>query len=235
MARSSENNSTFYARWTDDRTKPQLLRVHLTNVSQRARAFAAAARGCDSEFIVAAEVAGLLHDLGKYRLEFQEYLNIGDRGRGSAETHHAIYGAVAGGIVWNAVAIAFAIGGRHAGLHNEGSLSDQIRGSRYQATSRFPALLDTANCEVEVAEVLARLRPQREDGSDSKACISFEDDDCDRRRFDVFVRMLFAILIDADRLDSERFEQEHRRKRTWERPSQMLDAKTLLSRLEAAR
>ena len=38
-------------------------------------------------------MAGLLHDLGKYRQEFQEYQN-GIRARG-IETNHSVYGAAA--------------------------------------------------------------------------------------------------------------------------------------------
>ena len=76
MSECSRINSTFYARWTDDRTKPQPLCSHLTNVSRRAEAFAELVRRSDSAFAAAAKLAGLLHDLGKYRLAFQEYLNV---------------------------------------------------------------------------------------------------------------------------------------------------------------
>ncbi len=187
-------------------------------------------------FVAAAKLAGLLHDLGKYRLAFQEYLNVGDRGRRSAETDHAAYGAAAGGVAWDALAVAFAIGGHHAGLHDLGLLMKQIEGSRYHAIDRFPELFDTANESDQLAGELAILKPNQDNLSDSLARIDFdEDDESDKRRFDVFVRMLFAILVDADRLDSEKFEQEHRRQRAWERPTRMLDATVLLDRLDAAR
>jgi CRISPR-associated endonuclease/helicase Cas3 len=193
-------------------------------------------RGSDVAFVAAAKLAGLLHDLGKYRLAFQEYLNAGDRGRRSAETDHAIYGAAAGGVAWDALAVAFAIGGHHAGLHDLGLLMKQIEGSRYHAIDRFPGLLDTADECDQLAGALAILKPNQNDLSDSLARLDFdEDDESDKRRFDVFVRMLFAILVDADRLDSEKFEQEHRRQRAWERSTRRLDATTLLARLDAAR
>lgn len=69
-----------------DRSRWQLLRDHLGNVARIARRFAAPLGLADE-----AELAGLLHDLGKYRDEFQAYLR-GERGR-SVETQHAIYGA----------------------------------------------------------------------------------------------------------------------------------------------
>lgn len=236
MSQHAETNSTFYARWTDDRSKPQPLCSHLANVSRRANVLAELVRGSDVAFVAAAKLAGLLHDLGKYRLAFQEYLNVGNRGRRSAETDHAIYGAAAGGVAWDALAVAFAIGGHHAGLHDLGLLMKQIEGSRYHAIDRFPGLLDTADESDQLAGALAILKPNQEDLSDSLARLEFdEDDESDKRRFDVFVRMLFAILVDADRLDSEKFEQEHRRQRAWERATRMLDPTTLLARLDAAR
>src|SRR5580765_3543390 len=64
----------------------QPLVVHLRNVARLAKGFAALLG-----FAAEAELAGLLHDLGKYRDEFQAYLR-GQRGS-SVETQHAIFGA----------------------------------------------------------------------------------------------------------------------------------------------
>ena len=236
MSESSPINSMFYARWTDDRIKPQPLSSHLTNVSRLANAFAELVRRSDVAFVAAAKLAGLLHDLGKYRVAFQVYLNAGDRGRRSAETDHAVYGAAAAEVDWSELAIAFAVAGHHAGLHDECQLANMISGRKYQAVNRFPELLVTADRTGELGGLLAALKPNAEHTSDSFASLGVdEDDDCDKRRFDVFVRMLFAILVDADRLDSEKFEQEHRRQRAWKRPARMLDATTLLTRLDGAR
>ena len=62
----------------------QPLSEHLRNVADKALEFA-------TPFGPAAKWTGLLHDLGKYRKPFQEYL-AGTR-PGSIETHHAVYGA----------------------------------------------------------------------------------------------------------------------------------------------
>jgi len=226
----------FHARWTEDRVKAQLLREHLAGVARRAEGFADALRFADSHLTVAAKLAGLLHDLGKYRAEFQHYLNVGDRQRRSSETDHAVYGAAAGGILWDTLAVAFAIAGHHAGLHDLDQLVKQITGAKYHAQDRFPVLLETADGSGELAGLLASLKPNQADASDSIARLGYDEDDpSDARRFDVLVRVLFAILVDADRLDSEKFEQEYRLQRAWERPVQRLDAAVLLDRLENAR
>ena len=59
----------FYAHTADDRGQWQPLATHLQNVAELAGRFGAICR-LDN----ATKSAGLLHDVGKYRNEFQEYL-----------------------------------------------------------------------------------------------------------------------------------------------------------------
>jgi|GEM_PF-3676541 len=113
----------------------------------------------EPSFIHAASLAGLLHDLGKYRVEFQNYLNAGDRGRRSNETAHAIYGAAAAGAVWDALAASFAIAGHHAGLHDLDQLAGQLSSEKFQALDRFSDLLGQANDAPELAGDLETLLP----------------------------------------------------------------------------
>jgi len=88
----------------------QPLATHLRNVANLAKRFASPL-GLAAE--AEAELAGLLHDLGKYRDEFQAYLR-GERGS-SVETQHAIFGAA-----WameRSLASTLPVAGHHAGLH----------------------------------------------------------------------------------------------------------------------
>jgi len=236
MSAMDPNATRFHARWSEDRSKPQALRLHLTGVSQRTCEFAHLARPSDSAFGCAAKLAGLLHDLGKYRVAFQKYLDLGDPGRRSIETAHAVYGAAAAGVVWDSSATAFAIAGHHAGLHDRDQLAGQIASQKFHALDRFPDLLCQADDVHELAGALERLKPKSENATDSAARLDYDDNNpADVRRFDVFVRMLFSILVDADRLDSEKFEQEHRKECAWERTIRTLDAGALLARLDIAR
>ena len=226
----------FHARWTDDRMVPQALHDHLKNVGNRARLLAESARRCDAGFVTSAMLAGLLHDLGKYRTEFQRYLNAGDRSQKSSETDHAVYGAAAAAANWNELAIAFAVAGHHAGLHDECQLAEMVTGRKYQALDRFSELLVTADRADELDGLIATFGPDSEQINDPHASlIPDRGGEFEKRRFDVFVRMLFSTVVDADRLDSEKFEQEHRLRRTWERSHHSLDPEVLLARLEAAR
>jgi CRISPR-associated endonuclease/helicase Cas3 len=232
---SPNTSSAFHARWSDDRRAAQPLREHLVQVSARATKRAASVRPVDTAFHNSATLAGLLHDLGKYRVEFQEYLNAGDRGRRSVETAHSVYGAAAAG-EWENLAVAFAIAGHHSGLHDEDDLASLIGGSTFQALQRYRVLLEVAGMANELAGELASILPNEAEASGRTARLEFDEDSPDdKRRFDVFVRMLFSILVDADRLDSEKFEQQHRLQRPWERPACRLDATALLARLEDAR
>lgn len=126
----------------------------------------------------------MLHDLGKYRDEFQEYLR--HEREGSVETHHAIYGAaLAFQQGW--LGPAFAIAGHHAGLHDHNQLQALIEDSKYRATERLPVLVK--RFEQELGTVAKKLTEP-----------SFVDNE---HRADFYIRMLFSTLVDADFLDTE--------------------------------
>jgi CRISPR-associated endonuclease Cas3-HD len=107
----------------------QSLSTHLRKVAELAGKFAEPL-GVAQE----AQLAGLLHDLGKFRDEFQAYLR-GERGS-SIETQHAIFGAAwAAEDARSLLAATLAVAGHHAGLHDCGDLHGMFgkpRVARYE-------------------------------------------------------------------------------------------------------
>jgi CRISPR-associated endonuclease/helicase Cas3 len=213
----------YLARCTEDRRNFQPLSDHLRGVARRCTDFASQATPSDTRFSAVAGVTGLLHDLGKYRDQFQHYLMAGIAGQKSAETAHAMYGASAACFEFNLQLAAFVIAGHHAGLHDASNLQQLLEGKKFQADQRYPELLRRG----QQGHELGRL-PVVD-------VIPFESDDADKRRYEFLTRMLFSMLVDADRLDSEKWEQEQRLQRPWDRPSKPLVPARLLELLDAER
>lgn len=164
-----------------DTSRWQPLAVHLRNVATLARRFAAPLGFADE-----AELAGLLHDLGKYRAEFQSYLR-GQAGS-SAGTQHAIYGAAWALDPHQQLGTVLSVAGHHAGLHD---VADA------QAAASKPAITQA------LRDLVARLESERgplppppgipahvESASEPAFAAEF------------YTRMLFSCLVDADRLDT---------------------------------
>ena len=186
----------------------QLLSAHLQGVADRAREFAEPLGLAD-----VAELAGLLHDLGKYRNSFQEYL-AGER-PGSVETHHAVYGAALA-FQRNMLGPAFAIAGHHVGLHNLGDLQSLVCGEKYDAMNRIGPLVE--RFEAELGGIPDKLaEPEFANPEKDKAVTEF------------YVRMLFSCLVDADFLDTDQFATGQARYPV------KLDATLLLKRLQVHR
>jgi CRISPR-associated endonuclease/helicase Cas3 len=160
----------------------QPLATHLHNVAALAKEFA-------TPFGLAAEAesAGLLHDLGKYRNEFQEYLR--QKRKAGPDTHHAIYGA-ASAFTDELLLQAFAIAGHHSGLPDQHDLNNAVCGEKYDAVKRAIRLLDDFRGNVGKVNLgnspLVQGAIQRED----IYCLEFA------------TRMVFSALVDADRLDA---------------------------------
>lgn len=138
-----------------------------------------------------AELAGLLHDLGKYTDEFQRRIS-GD----AIRVDHATRGAIVAVERFGALGhlLAYGIAGHHAGLANgrEGvertALRDRLRGVD------LPALLDQWQAEISLPGpgrlLPPPIKPRPERNFFQLAFLG---------------RMLFSCLVDADYLDTEAF------------------------------
>ena len=169
------------------KTDWQLLLDHLQSVSrlaeERTGKFGAGKLG---------SIAGLVHDLGKYSVEFQNRLE-----RKSAKVDHATAGAQAvykwyGPMVGGA--LAYAVAGHHGGL------PDGAKGNEKNLPGRLKKT-DLPNYQAYTQElVLPELTEPDLSGiprSKTKNMEAFS------RAF--FIRMLFSCLVDADYLDTESF------------------------------
>ncbi len=173
----------------------QPLEEHLQNTADRCQQFA-------EQFKAGAlgELAGRFHDLGKGCLEFQAYLrhanDIEDEFSASFNSHwkrdHATFGARhlyslskqgAGKL------LAYCVAGHHSGLQNwaDGSQNSSLR-SRLENKPLKKVLFP-----FEQNPAIPLLPPLHLDRNLSGFQLQF------------LIRMLFSCLIDADRLDTEKF------------------------------
>jgi CRISPR-associated endonuclease/helicase Cas3 len=183
----------FYAHSADGETRPterwQRLAAHLRGVGKLARQFAAAARPGDENFANAAAFAGYLHDLGKYRREFQ--LLLQDRHPKNELTRHKQAGAAVAADQ-RRVDVAFAIAGHHGGLPDRDALKDLIAGPSGRALAK--SIWSTAAADFPELDLPADLWPY---GNDPLV-------------LDIHTRLLFSCLVDADWQDTSMHERRAR-------------------------
>jgi CRISPR-associated endonuclease/helicase Cas3 len=176
----------------------QSLVQHLLGVARRAEGFAAHFQGEGQ-----AQLAGLLHDLGKADPEFQKRIAkaAGLSKDDGDKRPHAYHGAALA-LEHQLWPVAFAINGHHAGLHNRSDLQ------------QVPAKCKTLphECENILKEDDAwagQTWPVTNFGKTLPAWleeISFttaSERDGKMRAVDFYTRMIFSALVDADRLDTE--------------------------------
>lgn len=184
------------------------LREHLVSVAELASGFAAQFSASDW-----ARLAGLWHDLGKYRSGFQKYIrqtndadaHIEGRVGGRDKTHSAA-GALwaqkhleaSAGNQGAAVArvLSYLIAGHHAGLDNWFSgLNNRLisEDARREFAEAFDA--QPPGDILRPDSPLPVLAAMPVDGKDGRPPGAFA----------LWTRMLFSSLVDADFLDTERF------------------------------
>lgn len=176
---------------------------HLKAVGEGAGRFASSWGGA-----AWARAAGLWHDLGKAAPDWQEFLREagreahvqGEESPGDPPTgrrrgpDHSSAGAVHAQRVFGAAGlpIQFVIAGHHAGLADRPDLASRLKEKqeRYEK-ARAAGSRDILGFVPELA------LPESISGA--------KDRDESRRLIDVFTRMVFSALVDADFLDTERF------------------------------
>lgn len=200
---ASEQYWAHTPRKDDPMQRWQPLKEHLVAVANLARDFAGHFGLPDAANL--AFWAGLLHDLGKYSQEFQDYLKAAykaERFRAAppkGKVDHSSAGAVLGRQLYlvdgdellprNGLGseIAWSVAAHHAGLADRVSLE-----ARLQEKQHLPAIVQAhERAQTELAEHFEG------DGPELAQLEPFS------REF--FIRMLLSALVDADRLDTERF------------------------------
>ncbi|AKT41517.1 CRISPR-associated endonuclease Cas3'' [Chondromyces crocatus] len=178
----------------DETGRPHLLVEHLEAVGALAAEFAARFGTADI-----ARCAGQWHDLGKYAADFQGMIRAANgfeahlEGTPGGRIDHSSAGAVHAVKVLGSVgqAIAFAIAGHHAGLPNAAALKERLQTKmpRYEAAKSGG--IDERLLSAALLDFPAWLKEGRP--SDRM------------RRLELWIRMVFSTLCDADFLDTEAF------------------------------
>ncbi|HJT77311.1 MAG TPA: CRISPR-associated endonuclease Cas3'', partial [Gemmataceae bacterium] len=164
------------------------LEQHLRDVARRAADFARKFGAADF-----ASWAGLWHDLGKYHPDFQAYLKDPSATRGP---DHSSAGAILAAS--HCDALSFLIAGHHAGLPSFSHLKSRLAEKQKAEATRIAHQI--------AGRALGTLAPaERLDACLPEWAIPRNRSDGQRlRNRELYLRMLFSALVDADFLDTER-------------------------------
>ena len=187
---------TYLAHSKNSEGQEQLLTDHLYNVAAMAREFATD--------LAAPQIGyrtGLWHDLGKFHPECLAYLQDEQRHRGP---NHSTAGALLA--IRYCEPLAFLIAGHHGGLPDRAELKkrlqDKVQLDRYQVALK------------NARSVMPALEPHRFSASDLPAFLQQGGSQTLKSRLELFLRLLYSALTDADFLDTERhFQPEQFRSR----------------------
>lgn len=184
--RCQPQSSIFYAHTPSDQNPSwHRLYIHLLGVAKLASEWGRNSKEQDLLRFIA-----ILHDLGKYQIDFQDYLKASNEGQSHRSVPHAVWGAYAAYSRFESVEAAFVIDGHHAGIPDKSTLAQQhferFKNPETQEgdTKKMMSLLDACIREtgLKVEPVNYAEQPQL---------------------MDIRIRFLFSCLVDADWLHSE--------------------------------
>jgi CRISPR-associated endonuclease/helicase Cas3 len=183
----------------------QPLQCHLKGVAQRAKTFAEAFDGGADALL-----AGWLHDIGKADTAFQKRIASNKDDKNAEKKPHAPQGAALA-LEHDRWPVAFTVNAHHAGLHDRAKLQQVL--SRYldNAKSCLSALdaadaagtgacADTVSASINSALDTAEKFPA---WLNALPCGTSEETNAKMRAVELYTRLLFSALVDADRLDTE--------------------------------
>lgn len=181
-------------RWHD-------LKEHLFSVAETARDFAEAFQGADIAY-----VCGLLHDLGKFHPEFQTYLKKQAAGEPAKKVPHAVWGAaLLYQLLWKKIGfrqfepLTLPIAGHHAGLSAAGLLTQTLEERLDKQRDDFVKVVKEAE-PFYVEHVVPYLE---------KALKTLQTLPLSDTERELWIRLVFSALVDADYLDTERHFKPH--------------------------
>ncbi len=195
-----------YAHSPNSDSVPHDLVEHLKAVAQQASQFAAKFGAADMAYW-----AGLWHDLGKFHPDFQAYLANPIARRGP---DHSSAGAVLA--EKNFSPLAFLVAGHHGGLPALRELKLRVREKvKAPAIKQALAIAHRAISGIEPTSSLEATLPTFLQITPQKKA---KQEDF-KRRLELFLRMVFSALVDADFLDTERHFEPERAKQRGDRAS----------------
>lgn len=183
------------------------LKDHLLKTAERA-----AENTCRDEYKGLARAACMLHDLGKYQPEFQEYLRKGGR-RGSVP--HAKWGA-GYALTLKMQEVSFVIDGHHKGLPDVASWKEDVSPFYKNSIHNFEKIIGVYHEDTDIKQENL-ITPALEGLSIHER--------------ELLTRYIFSLLTDSDWLNTEEacspeiYEQ---------RPSTVLDYDYMINKLESA-
>lgn len=195
------NHYRYIAHSANSNGEEQSMKQHSEGVAELMKSFALA-----NDFAEIYSCCGLMHDIGKYSSGFQKYI----RSNGAKEPH-AKWGAYMARKN-KLINIAFPVIGHHAGIPNRDAMFEDL-----EICAKEENKWNNIQKALENDEIII---PMCDNSSFNIIGDTFQKE--------LFIRLLYSALVDADSLDTER----HFKKEQYDtRPSKTLDVDVLLAAL----